>query len=627
MVLPVFLIVFSLIAALLLLVVNSSLVRRAIVVTSAIVLTLGSLLLISTSLPFGTQFFDAESAVVENLIAGLKLIMAVYLIYVGLKYKRFWVPVLVVLQIGPLLWAEHTFGQTVHVEHNLFIDHLSIVLALVIGVIGSLICVYALGYMKAFHEHAENKVRDNRKFFFFVLFLFLSAMYGVVFANNLIWLYFFWEITTLCSFFLIGYKQDTESRNNAFRALEFNLVGGLAFVVAIVYLFASVKTIELDKVMAFKGGLMMLPLVLMAIAGCTKSAQLPFSTWLLGAMVAPTPVSALLHSSTMVKAGVYLVLRFAPAFENTLAGFLVALVGAVTFMLTSFIAITQNDAKKILAYSTISNLGLIILCAGIGTYESVWAGILLIIFHAVAKSLLFLCVGVVEDKIHSRSVDDMTGLIMKMPKVSIMMQIGMAGMFLAPFGMLISKWAVLKAIVDCNPLLSVFLIFGSAATLFYWVKWMGQIITVTSPTVNVEEDLSRTEWAPLKLLALFTIFVCALFPVIASFLIEPYIMEIYGTFVSFGRGNILIMSIMLSMVMLFPLSFFNYGKHVKVVDAYLGGGNTAEGTSFVDSFGAPQTIAMKNYYLGRYFDEKKLLRLGIVISSVLLLVILGVVFV
>ena len=197
---------------------------------------------------------------------------------------------------------------------------------------------------------------------------------------------------------------------------------------------------------------MLLPAALLCFAGITKSAQLPFSSWLLGAMVAPTPVSALLHSSTMVKAGVYLVLRMAPVVTGTKVGMMVALVGAVTFVVGSLAAITTSEAKRVLAWSTVANLGLIVLCGGIGTYEAVWAGILLIIFHAVAKCLLFLCVGVVEHKLHSRNIEDMSGLVVRMPRVAIMMQIGMAGMFLAPFGMLISKWAVLKAVVDAYPI-------------------------------------------------------------------------------------------------------------------------------------------------------------------------------
>src|SRR5262249_19192293 len=151
------------------------------------------------------------------------------------------------------------------------------------------------------------------------------------------------------------------------------------------------------------------------------SAQLPFSSWLLGAMVAPTPVSALLHSSTMVKAGVYLVLRMAPLIAGATVGLLVAFVGAITFLVASLAAITTSDAKRVLAYSTVANLGLIILCGGIGTEAAVWAGVLLILFHAVAKCLLFLCVGVVEQRVHSRDIEAMSGLIKQMPRVAVMM--------------------------------------------------------------------------------------------------------------------------------------------------------------------------------------------------------------
>jgi ech hydrogenase subunit A len=277
-------------------------------------------------------------------------------------------------------------------------------------------------------------------------------------------------------------------------------------------------------------------------------------------MVAPTPVSALLHSSTMVKAGVYIILRFASQLEGTLPGLVLALIGGLTFLIASCIAISQSDAKKILAYSTIANLGLIVLCAGVGTYEALWAAALLIIFHAVAKCLLFLCVGVIEHRIHSRNIEEMSSLIISMPKLSIMMQIGMAGMFLAPFGMLISKWAVLKALVDFNPLLAVFVVFGSSASLFFWVKWMGTLISVVEEKESLEDDVARTEWIALSALSIMTIGVCGFFPAVSSILIEPYVIEICGKAVVMSHGNIVIMPIMLGMVMLFPLSFINYGK-------------------------------------------------------------------
>lgn len=172
-------------------------------------------------------------------------------------------------------------------------------------------------------------------------------------------------------------------------------------------------------------------------------------------MVAPTPTSALLHSATMVKAGVYLLIRLAPAMYGTWAGMLTTTIGGFTFFITSMLAISQSDGKKVLAYSTVSNLGLITACAGVGRYEAVWAGILLMMFHAVSKSLMFLTVGAVENSLGSRNIEDMHGLIVKLPSLTAILVIGIAGMFLAPFGMLISKWAALKAYVDTQSILLV----------------------------------------------------------------------------------------------------------------------------------------------------------------------------
>jgi ech hydrogenase subunit A len=362
----------------------------------------------------------------------------------------------------------------------------------------------------------------------------------------------------------------------------------------------------------------------MCFAGITKSAQLPFSSWLLGAMVAPTPVSALLHSSTMVKAGVYLVLRMAPVVEGTTVGLMVALVGGLTFVVASFAAITTSDAKRVLAWSTVANLGLIVLCGGIGTYEAVWAGILLIIFHALAKCLLFLCVGVVEHKLHSRDIESMAGLVVTMPRVSVMMQIGMAGMFLAPFGMLISKWAVLKAVVDASPMLSAFIVFGSAATLFFWVKWMGKLLEVVNPPPRVQKELELGESIALHGLSLATFLACLLFPLISRFFIEPYVVSIYGQSADLGQGNITIMIIMMALVLLFPLTFINYGRGVRVTDAYLGGANAASSVRFVGMASQDQDVAIGNYYLRNFFSEAALSRWGVIGSAALLVILVAI---
>ena len=159
----------------------------------------------------------------------------------------------------------------------------------------------------------------------------------------------------------------------------------------------------------------------LSLAGMTKSAQLPFSTWLLGAMVAPTPSSALLHSATMVKAGVYLLIRISPALEGNLVGIIVSSIGGFTFIMASMMAIAQNDAKKVLAFSTISNLGLIVACSGIGVEETVWAAVFLMVFHAVSKSMLLQSAGATQNTLGSTHIEDMCGLSILVPTLSYIM--------------------------------------------------------------------------------------------------------------------------------------------------------------------------------------------------------------
>ncbi|HCY36316.1 MAG: NADH-quinone oxidoreductase subunit L [Candidatus Margulisiibacteriota bacterium] len=619
-----FLIIFPFLTATLLLLVSNDKLRSIIVKVAAAAISAASIYLLYINFAHDAIFFKLESHLITNAMLAIEIVLAIYVFYVGIKHKKYLISLLIALQCLIISYFELTTGHLINPEHNLFVDKFSIIMALIIGIIGSLICVYALGYMKDLHSHDKSELQDRSRFFFFVLFLFLSAMFGIVFSNNLIWLYFFWEITTLCSFLLIGYKKTDISIENSLRALVMNLLGGLAFAIAIVYLYFSTGVVELDKMLALGSIVVIVPAVLISFAGITKSAQMPFSSWLVGAMVAPTPVSALLHSSTMVKAGVYIMLKLAPLMMGTWAGYMVALVGGTTFLLASLMAISVSNAKKVLAYSTIANLGLIVVCAGIGTYEAVWAGILLVIFHAIAKCLLFLCVGVVEQKIGSKNIENMDGLIISMPKVAIMMLIGMAGMFVAPFGMLISKWAVLKALIDVSPVLAALVVFGSAATMVFWVKWMGKLISVVNIREVIENTISKEEWLALYVLAFFTIAVCAVFPFLSMILIEPYVISVYGQTTSMGGGNLIIMSIMLVLVMLFPFSFLAYTKKVKLVDTNMNGANITPNTQFLGSLGQVQEIHLGNYYLEPFFGEAKLSKIAVILTSIFLVIMFGI---
>jgi len=171
---------------------------------------------------------------------------------------------------------------------NLFIDQLSLIMALIVGIVGSLICIYSLGYMSTYHEQ-HSAVPDRRRTFFFLFFVFLSAMFGLVFSDYLPWVFFFWEITTLCSFLLIGYSKTDKSIKNSFLALNMNILGGIAFAGALIYIMAvdpGGEMLQLHSLIQSSHAIALVPAVLIGFAGITKSALMPFSGWLVGAMVA-----------------------------------------------------------------------------------------------------------------------------------------------------------------------------------------------------------------------------------------------------------------------------------------------------------------------------------------------------
>ena len=621
----VFLILFPLLLAVASLAVRSFSVGRVAATPANVLIAGGSilLLLLSGSDPI---YFTVESSLVEHFILAAEIGMGLLVTYLGLSSKRYFIVFLGAVMTAMTAVFEIIYPPAADAVHHLFIDRLSVIMALLIGILGTLIINYAIGYMEEYHEH-HKEVKDRRRFFGFLMYLFLSSMFGLVFSNSLKWMLFFWEITTLCSFFLIGYRNDRESQDSAFRALWMNVLGGIAFSAGVAYLSLGTGIIDLDQMIKAGPAAAMLPAVLLAFAGLVKSAQMPFSTWLTGAMVAPTPVSALLHSSTMVKAGVYLLLKVSPILSGSPAGVCITSIGAITFLFASFIAVSQSDSKRVLAYSTISTLALIVMCAGVGTANAAWSALLLIIFHAVAKSLLFLCVGVIDYKLHSRDIEDMDFLIMKMPKVAAMMNIGIAGMFLAPFGMVISKAVTLKALVDIHPLLGVALAFGGGATTFFYAKWMGKTLMVTPGAENKEGAISSWEWVTLVGLSFLTIAICLSFPLISSGLVDPYIALVYGASPTLEKSTlILIVVIMTSLMAIFPIGLIYNARHrdYRLVGPYLSGVNIDE-TSFAGAMGSKLHPDTRNYYLARWFGEPILLKGGLLCAGFFIIIMMGVV--
>lgn len=608
-----FLILFPLFISILMFAVRDNKVRGMIACTGAVIIILAVGVLTAAWFRQGAKPLSLyiNTSLADHLILIAELLLMVLVTYLSFKYRR---PQVSLLSIIPTLMIAYLelFGPKEEGVTHIYLDHLSILMCLIVGIIGGLIVIYAVGYMHDYHHH-HLEFTDRRHYFFMLLFVFLGAMFGFVLSSSLLWIDFFWELTSIISFLLIGYTRTSEAIKNSFRALWMNLLGGTALAAAILYFAYAAHTVNLQELvrMGAMGEMAaMLPVALIAFAALTKAAQLPFSTWLLGAMVAPTPSSALLHSATMVKAGIYILFRLSPAMSGRLSGSMVAFVGGFTFLAASVMAIAQTDAKKILAMSTIANLGLMVACAGVGTAETIWAGIFLMLFHAVSKSMLFQDVGATENALHSRDIEDFHGLLYRLPRLAMFQFIGIAGMFLAPFGMLISKWAALRASVDeGNILLVFFIVFGSAITSFYWTKWMGKLLE-QSRAPKVRDITKVNEIISLTLHAVMMIGLCLLFPLLSKFYVDPLLTETFG---SAGQvlptPTLILLIVIICLVFAVPglALFLGEATQTNIKPNYMNGINDGTDYGFIGSYGEVRHMHVSNYYFAHTIGQRRLM--------------------
>ncbi len=296
---------------------------------------------------------------------------------------------------------------------SLRMDGLGAMFTVIILGIGVLVAIYANGYL-----HSD----DPPARFFGALSLFGGAMVGVVLSDDLIALCVFWELTTISSFLLIGYWFHRErARYGAYQSLVVTALGGLALLAGVLMLGIAAGSFEWSRILQasekIKAHHWFTPALLLILLGAfTKSAQFPFHFWLPNAMEAPTPVSAYLHSATMVKAGVFLLAKFHPLFHNHHLWLpLVGSIGLLTMLWAGYVALHQRDMKALLAYSTVSQLGFMTTLLGLGTEEAAAAAILVLMTHAVFKAALFLSAGIVEHETHTRIFDELGGLAKEMP--------------------------------------------------------------------------------------------------------------------------------------------------------------------------------------------------------------------
>ncbi len=374
------------------------------------------------------------------------------------------------------------------INFDAYVDGLGLLFSLLITGIGTLVILYSIYYL--------SKTKEALHSFYVYLLLFMGSMLGVVLSDNLMSLYSFWELTSLSSFLLIGYWYKREkSQYGALKSMLITVFGGLSLLAGIVLLYVMTGTFSIREIISnvdvvTSSHLFIPALVLILLGAFTKSAQFPFHIWLPDAMEAPTPVSAYLHSATMVKAGIYLLARLSPVFAISATWFFViSITGLITLFWGSFSAVKQQDLKGILAFSTISQLGMIMSLIGVGSaaihYDflddniylvALTAAVFHLINHATFKGSLFMVVGIVDHETGTRDIRKLGGLMSFMPvtfTIAIIGGFAMAG--LPPFNGFLSKEMFFTGMVNVTKMDMYSM--QTWGILLPIIAWVGSIFT------------------------------------------------------------------------------------------------------------------------------------------------------
>ncbi|MBQ6446866.1 Na+/H+ antiporter subunit A [Cytobacillus oceanisediminis] len=435
------------------------------------------------------------------------------------------------------------------------LDGLGMLFSLLIAGIGSLVILYSIYYL--------DKDKEKLNQFYVYLLFFMGAMLGVVLCDNLIVLYMFWEITSISSFLLIGFWNNrSNSRYGAIKSMVITVFGGLSLLAGIVLLYLMTGSFNISEIITsvqqnsiISHPLFMLGMICILLGAFTKSAQFPFHIWLPDAMEAPTPVSSYLHSATMVKAGIYLIARLSPVFA--VSGYwlwIVSLVGIITLLYGSFLAVKQVDLKGLLAYSTISQLGMIMSLLGIGAagvhydnesiyYIATAAAVFHLVNHATFKGSLFMMAGIVDHETGTRDIRRLGGLMKIMPitfAIALIGSLSMAG--IPPLNGFLSKEMFFASMLNIRDFNMFHL--DTWGVLLPIIAWVGSIFTFVYSMILVfktftgkyqPEKLSTKPHeapmgmliSPIILVSLVVIF--GLFPgVLSNTILSPAITSIYG---------------------------------------------------------------------------------------------------
>jgi ech hydrogenase subunit A len=445
------------------------------------------------------------SHTINVVIFAADVLLLLFFLYQGKLFHHPKVMLLAAVQLVLYGYIESIAPEAGSAE--IVVDGLSKFMFLIINGVGGIIVLYAVKYMED-----EPTSPLKKRLFVGGLLVFLSVMNLIVIANSILLFFFLFEMTTLASYLLIAFRNDEVSRANALKALWMNQIGGVVILLGSLVAIIGFKTVMFDTLLQSSGGMVLLAIALLSMAALVKGASIPFEGWLLGAMVAPTPVSAMLHSATMVKIAPYLILKLAPALAVSAVGGLISIIGALVFVAASYLALSRSVLKEILGYSTVALLGLMMALAAIGSEESMNLAMALMLFHALSKALLFLSAGVLERLHHAKDIEDMKGMVTRSPKTVGFILFGFVSLTLPPFGLFMGKLFAISSIASLlkehpsNLIILLSLIVGSALMVLLYFKVASALLSAPCD-VRASEAIAIPSGfnVPLVLLSFFIV--------------------------------------------------------------------------------------------------------------------------
>ncbi|MCR2794203.1 Na+/H+ antiporter subunit A [Microbacterium sp. zg.Y625] len=397
---------------------------------------------------------------------------------------------------GEIPFETFSWIPALDIAISMRMDTLGWVMALIVTGVGALVMVYCRWYF-------DGK-RDGVGQFCAVLLAFAGAMYGLVLTDDIVLLVMLWEVTSVLSYLLIGfYHRRGASRRAAMQALLVTTLGGLVMLIGVVLLVVHTGTTSLSGILelAPTGSVVDAALVLILVGALSKSAIFPFHFWLPGAMAAPTPVSAYLHAAAMVKAGIYLIARLAPVFALAAPWRpIVVGLGVLTMLIGGLQALRESDLKRVLAFGTVSQLGMLTAVLGYGTRDAALAGLALLISHALFKSALFLVVGVIDRQLSTRDISELSGVGRQAPTLAVFTSIAIASMVgVIPTIGFVAKEAALTAFLnegDDGQVWAIVglvgLVLGSVLTAAYGIRFIWGAFWTKKDAAG--QPMPRTEW-------------------------------------------------------------------------------------------------------------------------------------